>query len=696
MKSKSIINKIFLAVVAILLVAAITVAVIFLPEFISNDVKNYNYISDTTPLLYDRGNYDISLDDGSFLFNSKNSSFAISSADNKAVFNSHSEEASTEGNATILSLRLRDKKGNAYFLDTSSNSVPFKSFKIAAESKNSFTVNYSLFPDKSSAKAGISSAAVYACVDVKFSVKNKTLEVCVNTENIQLPEDFFVEKLSILPGLYSVSPIENAVFTVPDGCGAEIDTAAVTEKPISLNLSVYGSDTAVYEYEKGAVLPFFAVNKNGYLLNAVIEDGDAISEITCKKQKNGGGYLYNTFTITPCVVKDGRFIKGVSYNGEASQRYALSKDENYNGIAAQVRDSLLKKGYINSSLNTNYTDLPFFINVVGSADGENKLTAFESAAEITALLKSRGVRSIVLRYSGYAGNGLFSDAGSLISPAASLGGEEGFEKLSEKIREQGNTLTLDVNILTSQGKNGEIPLYEQTARFVGSAIPEFVQNPVSSVNNVVSKAYRFAVDYPSTGICLNDGAQLLYSDINGKLNRQQVLSHMQNSVGALSAVGGFMLSDPAVYLMKQASSVFSTPTTASIENEKGVTVVPILQMVIHGSVVYGANLINATNLSPDDAFLKCAEYGGVPSFLFTNDSTTAVSYSSYATQTSKLYSRAKKLSSVMNMKMTSHEKVTDGVYKITYDYSKIVYVNYNPAVVEVNGVMISAKDFIVI
>ncbi len=696
MKSKSIINKILLTAVAVLLVAAITAAVIFLPGFISKDVKNYNYISDTTPVSFDRENYDISLGDGSFLFNSRNSSFAIASADNKAVFNSLSEEAANEGNATILSLRLRDKKGNAYFLDTSSNSVPFKSFKITDESENSFTLSYSLFPDEGSAKAGTGNADIYACVNVKFSVKNSVLNVCVNTEEIQLPENFFIEKLSVLPGLYSVSSFENAVFTVPDGCGAEIDTASVTENTISLNLDVYGSDTAVYEYAKGALLPFFAVNKNGYLLNAVIEEGDAISEITCKKQKNGGGYLYNTFTVTPCVIRDGVFIRGASYSGNVSQSYALSKGEGYNGVAAQVRDSLLKKGYINSSLVTNYTDLPFFINVVGSADGENKLTAFESAAEITALLKSRGVRSINLRYSGYDEKGLFSDSGSFTSPAASLGGEDGFEKLSEKINEQGNTLTVDVNVLTSQSKNGEVSLYEQTARFVGSTIPEFTQNPVSSVNNAVSKAYKFAVDFPSTGVCLNDGAQLLYSDINEKINRQQALSYMQNSVGAFSAVGGFMLSEPAVYLMKQASSVFSTPTTASIENEKGVTVVPILQMVIHGSVVYGANLINATNLSPDDAFLKCVEYGGVPSFLFTNDSTTAVSYSSYATQTSKLYSRAKKLSPVMNMKMTSHEKVTDGVYKITYDYSKIVYVNYNPAVVEVNGVMISAKDFIVI
>ena len=42
------------------------------------------------------------------------------------------------------------------------------------------------------------------------------------------------------------------------------------------------------------------------------------------------------------------------------------------------------------------------------------------------------------------------------------------------------------------------------------------------------------------------------------------------------------------------------------------------------------------------------------------------------------------------------ELIASGVYKVIYDYSKIVYVNYNPSVVEVDGVMIPAKDFIVI
>ncbi len=695
MKSFSLKNKKITIFVAVVLIAAVILGVVFLPNAVKADIKNYNYRQKTNPVSHN--DFDISLGNGMFGFDSKNSVFSVSAASDNVFFNSHSEEAAEYDNAVIASIRLRDKKGNAYSLDTSSNSVPFNTFKLENKKSNSFSVNYGLFPDEKQAEKGESGASVFAYIQIDFSEANGVFTASVNTQNIKLPKGFILEKLSILPGLFSVPAGEEAYFTVPDGCGAIINTAAVTEKPISLNLSVYGSDIAFNEYTDGAKLPFFAVEKDGYLLNSIIENGDALSEIICKKQKNGGGYLYNTFTVTPCTTADGKFIKGASYEGVLSQSYTLKKDGSYNDIALRIRDSLQKRGYLSDSLTGSTADLPFFINVIGSADGKNTLTSFESAAEITALLKSRGVRNISLRYSGYGKKGLKSDYKDINILCDSLGGKAGFNTLTSKLSEQQNTLHSDVNILSSYDKkDGDILLYDEYSKLVGRVPDKFSFNCEGDINSAVAKAYKFATGYPSTGICLNDGSLYLSSDLKNKVSRQQVLYDIQNSVGAFGAIGGFMLSEPAVYLMKQAQSVFSTPVTASCSNEVGVETVPILQMVIHGGVIYGSGLINVTSFSSDDAFLKCIEYGGVPSFVFTHSNETSVSYSSYATQTSKLYSRAKKLLPVMNMKITSHEKVTDGVYKITYDYSKIVYVNYNPSVVEINGVMISAKDFIVI
>ena len=46
--------------------------------------------------------------------------------------------------------------------------------------------------------------------------------------------------------------------------------------------------------------------------------------------------------------------------------------------------------------------------------------------------------------------------------------------------------------------------------------------------------------------------------------------------------------------------------------------------------------------------------------------------------------------------MTSHEQLLNGVYKITYGHSKVVYVNYNKSVVTVDGLLLSPQDFILV
>jgi hypothetical protein len=156
-----------------------------------------------------------------------------------------------------------------------------------------------------------------------------------------------------------------------------------------------------------------------------------------------------------------------------------------------------------------------------------------------------------------------------------------------------------------------------------------------------------------------------------------------------------MLSEPAVYLMNQADAVFSVTQSAALSEYKGVKTVPLLQMVLHGSVIYGSEPINlfADN---ETAILKAVEYGASPAFVFTHNNCAVLDYGVYATRTSKFYSSVKRMLPLMDMQITSHEQVVSGVYKITYDYSKVVYVNYNPSVVEVNGILVSAKDFVVI
>ena len=314
-----------------------------------------------------------------------------------------------------------------------------------------------------------------------------------------------------------------------------------------------------------------------------------------------------------------------------------------------------------------------------------------------ALLKSRGVRCMALRMTGAGDKGLNtgSDKGYKLSDV--LGGSEGYNNLCNVAQDKNSTVWYDLNLAITPRENGKnsFNLYDDLRAYLSKP---GIKSSVASYENVysnISSVYNLASGMEAGEFCVNDLSYLLYTDISGKVNRQTALVNIKDKTDSLSVGGKLMLSKPAVYLMKQADAVFEMPEKASMEEYEGVKNVPLLQMVLHGSVCYGSQPINL-NVDGLDAVLKAVEFGASPSFIFTHSNCQVLDYGVYSTQISKYYAFAKRMLPLMDMKITSHERVVSGVYKITYDYNKVVYVNYNPSVVEVNGILISAKDFVVI
>ncbi len=634
------------------------------------------------------------------LINKSNGAVALVASKGKIVFNSMSDDAAEYSLASVLKVRLRNKKGDIFSMNSTDNSVEFGTFEVLPIDGTNTSVSFSLFPDAESAGQGVENADIYAVITVDFSFAGSLFTASVDTTKVSLPKGFCLEKISILPGLFSVGKgVAGDSYYIPDGCGAQLDLSAKNQEDYTISLPVYGADATLHAQTDGANLPYFAYGRKGCLVNAIITEGDALSEITVKKFANGGGYLYNTFTVTACGIVKERYVKGPSYEGVISQSYTISeKKTDYNVIAQQMRQHLLAKGYVAEKMGEKFSDLPFFINVIGSIDGKNRLTTFEDVTEITALLKSRGVRNIALRYSGAGSKGVQSTSEQGMEFSAKMGGEDGFNNAVAKITGQGNTIWLDVNVANNRANYNKrtVTIYNDELKFAGYSAKDFTLGGTDEISRNISRWYKALEDYEGADVCLNDCSKLLYTDIKDDYNRQDMLTNIRNNTSALGAHRGVMLSEPAVYLISNADAVFSMPETASCQNFNGVSVVPVLQMAIHGSVVYGSSYMNVSNLSTQDALLKCIEYGAVPSFLFTHSSGTTLDYNAYVSQTASLYGEAKQLLPLLDMSITSHEIAVPGVYKVTYDYSRVVYVNYNPSVVEVDGIMIPAKDFVII
>lgn len=687
--------KIIIPVICFVLISGVLCGVFF-PRFLSKSVVQMNLCQG------EQKGYDFGKDykafvktaSGTLYVNEKTSAIAIADKDGKTVFNSHSVDAAENKLASVLLLTLRDKVGNAYLKNSTINSVGYGAFEVKSEKKNTVTITFSFADDKK--------GEITEIIPVTFSEENGGFKVEIDTDSITLRDGFCVEKISVLPGLFSENePQKKCFYTVPDGSGAEIDLTAKAKKAYSQKLDVYGSDITFGEYSRGATLPCFAMTKDSVMLTTVIDEGDALSSIYVKHNKNKGGSLYNTFVVTPFGKVNDRLVKGVSYDGVISQIYYISTtgSRNYNTVSSIIRDNLTEKGYLPSAMSDTFVDYPFFITAIGSENGKKNTvyTTFENGAEMIALLKSRGVRCVALRFAGAGDKGLNTGAKGCDSLGNILGGKKEYNSLCDLATEKNSSVWCDVNLSVTPDKNGNVnaDIYSDLRAYLAK---EKLNSKIGSYNYAysnISKVYEFVSQSESGNICINDASFILYTDVLGKVDRQTALNGLKDKVQSLSVNNSLMLSSPAIYLMNQADAVFSVTQRASLEEYDGVKNVPLLQMVLHGSVCYGSEPVNLFEDS-QDAVLKAVEFGAVPSFVFTHDKSGILDYGVYATQTAKYYSSVKRMLPLMDMKITSHEQILSGVYKITYDYSKVVYVNYNPSVVEVNGILVSAKDFVII
>ena len=268
-------------------------------------------------------------------------------------------------------------------------------------------------------------------------------------------------------------------------------------------------------------------------------------------------------------------------------------------MALVARDAFIKNDYLSDSVQYDFGDLPFFINVIGSEKGRNKtLTTFEDATEIISLLNSKGLRNVALRFSGALDGGLKGDSVSKNPVLNSLGGSDGLKSLCKLAGDKRSSVWVDVNAFSGgtaiANVNGVVkaPLYSDVYPYMAKDNVQSAVSGSSIFGKNVSSAYAASTE--NLNITLNDASFLLLSDEIKNLDRQEMLEYTKNLTSSLSVSSALMLDKPALWLMKGASAVYSVPQVTSREGGYGVTTVPLLQMVLHGSVVYGSEPVNAT------------------------------------------------------------------------------------------------------
>ena len=165
---------------------------------------------------------------------------------------------------------------------------------------------------------------------------------------------------------------------------------------------------------------------------------------------------------------------------------------------------------------------------------------------------------------------------------------------------------------------------------------------------------------------------------------------------------GLTLFNPNKYLLKYTSVYRNIPISGS-QDLYETDSVPFLQMVLAGNMTLFAPYANDSFYSKID-LLKCIEYNVYPSFVLTEADNLDLTKTTISDKSSTRFNDWQEtikesyvfvqgvLEHVEGQQMVKHERLTDTIFKVTYE-SGIIYINYGDEDYTLeDGTVISAEN----
>ena len=344
------------------------------------------------------------------------------------------------------------------------------------------------------------------------------------------------------------------------------------------------------------------------------------------------------------------------------------------------------------------------------------LTTFEEAEDIASQLKAKGINNAVINLKGaFSGANLQYDAGN-VSLISSLGTKEQYESLYEYVNTQQMKLLLDVGIITSGTGSGSFSSSQRMVDITGKKVifddndgifsaisgkssKYFVLKP-GSIDSKTASLLKNMRETLFTGFCINDASQILNTDYASSTSKNDAAVKASEAYASLATERTLAVKHGNFNTVKSANIITQMPSSVSGEESKSYVAVPFIQLIVHGTSEYTFEPINKSS-DTKNAFLKCIEYGALPSYEWCYEQTgnevadAVYLFDNSVNSVAEIYEKISGLNNTRSQRITGHSAVEDGVYLTEYADGTQVYVNYNDKKVEVNDIMIGAKDYVV-
>ena len=562
-------------------------------------------------------------------------------------------------------------------------------------------------------------------VQVTYELLDGNLYVSADWKNLSENKDASLCNLSLLPYFGACRTGEKGdYFLIPDGCGAMIHTDVNDASFEPIDLTVYGSNAASQTDDSAlpALFPAYAQKQGDSAFAVIVEQGDAVSTLHAERADGQHGYNFVSpgfrITETRTVQKNGKettYVSQNAYDGpiKLCVRLLAGANAGLDGIAAALREQFMRTGYLSVDTVAGEEYLPFQLQILGARSrsgflqSAETLTTFEQAQDLLLRMKSKGINNIDVRFIGALRGGDDQTQSGRLRLSGRLGGRSDWNALADYAAAQGHSLFLDAAVFTYSGNKKlssdnalniessdlttDMTIAAQTHPRFGVRLTELENHVIS----ILTDAKKLSLD----GFCIADAGALLYSDFAaGYTDRQAAMQQVQEHLPPLSTNRLLMVENGNFYAIRYADMISDLPIVPRLTERAGLyTGVPLVQMILHGSVDYAGTPINFA-ADPKTAQLRSVEFGCCPGYTwcFDADGGDLLCYENQLNDAVEFYLAANDaLSDLRDARIVDNGQTkTAGVHFTQYDNGAVVYINYNDAEASVGNIRLDALSFV--
>ena len=583
-------------------------------------------------------------------------------------------------------------------------------------------------------------------IPVEYVIKDGSFEASILYSGIKEEGPDQISTISLLPYFGTAGLNDNGFLLVPDGSGAVINFNNGKRGATTYSGKVYGIDESlpndiVTTRNEQIYIPLIGMKKNNGAYIARATAGAAESTVNASVSGVVSSFNNIYFKATYREAQNLSVLNGslgtaglVMYSSEETTdiprftvKYSFVESEEHTlgDMISLAREQLIDEGVISK----NGDKASLYVDIYGGVSkqksfvgiqykGIEPLTTFKEAQQLIGALKDGGADALTLGYKNYSKAYFDGKLLNDLTPVGALGGKKGIKSLKEFADKNNTKLYFEADFYSfSKSGNGFSKFFDITKSLDlgassvypqkyntnvpdASATPYYMLKP-SIFTKAADSILKTAKKAKIKGIYLTNAASSVSADYGlGGVKRSSATAEAARAAEMMFQ-NGLIMQSPNDYMWKYMQSAVNIPVASSKHHLFDYDV-PMLQMLLKGSVAYSGYPLNLSNTSDDSYLLHLAYSQNLHYGFMAADSSHLQSTALeglYGLSDSKISEAAKRAESANKLyALTENLYITDfikenGVSKTVYSDGTIVAVNYNDTEYSVDDISVSARGW---